>query len=83
MTVKAEQHLGNRQDGYGWHGWRLTDDAEGYSVQVGNLPGRKKVALYAEDDESFKVLAYFQSQDEATEFSAWLDRIMAEINKYR
>lgn len=62
-----------------WHGWRIKSDPDGYSVHVGNLPGRKRVALYAEDDESFKVLAYFQNEEAAEGFSAFMDRIMDAI----
>lgn len=66
-----------------WHGWRLSNDDDGFSVHVGNLPGRKKVALYAESDESFQMMAYFQSEDAAREFAEWMDRVMAEINKHQ
>ncbi len=63
-----------------WHGWRISRD-ESYSIHIGEVPGRKRIALYAEDDESFTVLAYFQNKEAAEEMAAWIERLSALINR--
>ncbi len=62
-----------------WHGWRLSTDPNGYSVHIGHLPGRKSVTLYSEDDDTFHVLAYFQSEEMAHEMADWIDRMQAAM----
>ncbi len=64
-----------------WHGWRMANDSDGYSIHIGNLPGRKKVALYSEDDDHFTVLAYFQSDEAAEEMARWVDRLQEAVNE--
>lgn len=63
-----------------WHGWRISDDPDGYSIHIGHIPGRKRVALYSEDDNYFKVLAYFQSEEAAQEMADWIDRMQDMMN---
>ena len=69
------------EEGHRWHGWRMDGDPDGYSIHIGNLPGRKKVALYMEDDDHFKVLAYFQSDEAAEEMAEWVDRLQEAVNE--
>jgi hypothetical protein len=68
MTAGSNVRLSNLAD---FHGWRIG----GKALHVGELPGRKQVCLYVLDGATIRTLAFFATEEKATEAMEMLDKI--------
>lgn len=56
-----------------WHGWSKHLGAhKGPALHIGNIPGRKRIALYEANGE-LRVLAWFNTEGDAKRCLALLD----------
>ena len=65
-----------------YHGWRIIGPIgpDARALHVGYLRARKQPALYFEGAVTGKILAYFQNDEDAREFMAWLDQLLERGN---
>lgn len=54
-----------------YHGWGITN--KNLTLHIGNLPGRKSVCLYYEDNGTINTLAFFKNPESAQKAQELLD----------
>ena len=64
-----------------WHGWSVIGRG---AIHVGHLPGRKSACLYVvrsheHGGSALDVLAFFSSEEKASEALTWLDSLARTV----
>jgi hypothetical protein len=57
-----------------WWGWRRSD--KGHALHIGELPGRKQIAIYCLNGANLQPLGYFVSVEAAEKARDMLDELI-------